>query len=130
MKHVYPIIITPPERDNANYLVYIPDFDINTEGKSLDDALSMARDAIGLVGICIEDDGGQIPEPITLKPECANNRLAALIDIDFAAYRKKNDNRCVRKNCTIPEWLDKKATEQGINFSAALQKALVDIINA
>ncbi len=130
MKHVYPIIITPPEQGEKDYLVYVPDFDINTEGTSLDDALFMARDAIGLVGICMEDDGKQIPEPAALKPECEYDQLVALIDIDFAAYREKNDNRCIRKNCTIPAWLDKKATAQGVNFSAVLQKALVDIIEA
>lgn len=130
MKHVYPIIITPPEQGETDYLVYVPDFDINTEGTSLDDALYMARDAIGLVGICMEDDGKQIPAPAALKPECEDGQLVALIDIDFAAYREKNDNRCIRKNCTIPAWLDKKATAQGINFSAVLQKALVDIVDA
>lgn len=130
MKHVYPIIITPPEQDEKDYLVYVPDFDINTEGTSLDDALFMARDAIGLVGICMEDDGKQIPEPAALKPECEDGQLVALIDIDFAAYREKNENRCIRKNCTIPAWLDKKATAQGINFSAVLQKALIDLVNS
>nr|DAP31251.1 MAG TPA: hypothetical protein [Caudoviricetes sp.] len=130
MKHVYPIIITPPEQGEKDYLVYVPDFDINTEGTSLDDALFMARDAIGLVGICMEDDGKQIPEPAALKPECEDGQLVALIDIDFAAYREKNENRCIRKNCTIPAWLDKKATAQGINFSAVLQKALIDLVNS
>ena len=128
--NVYPIIITPPEQGEKDYLVYVPDFDINTEGTSLDDALFMARDAIGLVGICMEDDGKQIPEPAALKPECEDGQLVALIDIDFAAYREKNENRCIRKNCTIPAWLDKKATAQGINFSAVLQKALIDLVNS
>lgn len=124
MKHVYPIIITPPEQGEKDYLVYVPDFDINTEGTSLDDALFMARDAIGLVGICMEDDGKRIPEPSVLKPECEDGQLVALIDIDFTAYREKNDNRCIRKNCTIPAWLDKEATARHINFSQVLQDAL------
>ncbi|MCM1441703.1 MAG: type II toxin-antitoxin system HicB family antitoxin [Roseburia sp.] len=128
MKNVYPIIITPPEEGEIYYLVYIPDFDINTEGTSLDDALYMARDAIGLVGICMEDDGKAIPAASELKPACESNQLTALIDIDFAAYREKNENRAVRKNCTIPAWLDKKATAQGVNFSAVLQKALLEVV--
>lgn len=43
MKSVYPIIITPPENGEKYYLVYIPGFDVNTEGKSLEDALFKAR---------------------------------------------------------------------------------------
>lgn len=130
MKAVYPIIITPPEDGEQYYLVYVPDFDINTEGTTLDDALYMAKDAIGLVGICMEDDGKPIPKPADLKPACKENELTALVDVDFAAYRKKLDDRSVRKNVTIPAWLDKKATEQGVNFSAVLQHALTEIVDA
>ena len=63
-----------------------------------------------------------------MHPEAAENEIVTLVEVDFAAYREKNDNRSIRKNCTIPAWLDKKATEQGVNFSAVLQKALVDIV--
>ena len=129
MKGVYPIIITPPEKGEKGYLVYVPDFDINTEGDTIEEALFMARDAIGIVGICMEDDKKELPTPTTLKPKSESNQFVALVDVDFTAYREKNDNRCVRKNCTIPAWLDKKATAQGVNFSAVLQKALVDILN-
>ena len=44
MKEAYPIVISPAD---GGYIVYIPDFDINTEGNSLTDAIEMARDAIG-----------------------------------------------------------------------------------
>ena len=42
---VYPVIMSK-ERDG--YFVTIPDFEINTEGKDLGDAIFMARDAIGI----------------------------------------------------------------------------------
>ena len=45
MKKAYPIIITKGQK----YLVvYIPDFNINTQGKDVPEAMSMARDAIGI----------------------------------------------------------------------------------
>ena len=128
MKSIYAIVITPPEEGEKYYLVYVPDCDLYTEGKDIADCIKMARDAIGLVGICMEDDGKPIPEPANLKPECEDGQLVALIDIDFTEYREKNENCSVRKNCTIPAWLDKKAVAQGVNFSAVLQKALVDIV--
>ena len=47
-----------------------------------------------------------------------------LVDVDFAEYRRKNDMRAVKKNCTIPSWLSYEAEKAGINFSATLQTAL------
>lgn len=54
--------------------------------------------------------------------------LLTLVDIDFDAYRRKADNRAVRKNVTIPNWLNIKAEEMGINFSKVLQEALKERI--
>ena len=48
MRVVYPVFIA---RNDKDYLVYIPDMDVFTEGKSTADAIAMARDAICLTGI-------------------------------------------------------------------------------
>lgn len=120
MKTVYPIIITP---DGDYYLVYVPDLDINTEGESVADAIQMARDAIGLWGICQEDLGKTLPEPSAL-PIAKEDEIVTLVDIDFVQYRKMQDNRAVRKNCTIPSWLNEMAEKEQVNFSAVLQDAL------
>ena len=121
MKTVYPIILTPAER---GYVVYVPDLEINTEGDDLADAIEMARDAIGLWGISEEDAGrkilmasGQIPKP-------ADNELVTLVDIDFSAYRRANDLRTIRKNVTLPSWLNDLAEKEGVNFSQVLQEGL------
>ena len=49
MKIVYPVVFTPLEE--GGYMAYVPDLQINTSGKDLADAIFMARDAIGLMGI-------------------------------------------------------------------------------
>jgi predicted RNase H-like HicB family nuclease len=121
LKKVYPIVLTPVD---SGYVVFVPDLEINTEGADLADAIYMARDAIGLWGICEQDVGRQIPEPASLAPETEGNEFVTLVDIDFAEYRKKQDNRTVRKNLTIPSWLNVEAENAGINFSAVLQDAL------
>ena len=54
MKRAFPTFITQVGKD---FLVYVPDLDLYTEGNSLTDAIEMARDAIGLKGIDLEDDG-------------------------------------------------------------------------
>lgn len=123
MKKVYPIVMT---KDSEYIVVYVPDFDINTQGVDYTDAVFMAKDAIGLLGIDYEDDEKALPVPSDvedIKTQFPNDTIA-LIDVDFTAYRRKFDNKCVRKNCTIPAWLAKMAEEEHINFSQSLQESL------
>lgn len=121
MKTVYPIILTPAER---GYVVYVPDLEINTEGDDLADAIEMARDAIGLWGISEEDAGRKIPISSGQIPKPADNELVTLVDIDFSAYRRANDLRTIRKNITLPSWLNDLAEKEGVNFSQVLQEGL------
>ena len=121
MKAVFPIILTPAEH---GYVVTVPDLEINTEGETIPDAIEMARDAIGLWGICQEDAGRQIPPASNGFPPHGKNEIATLVDIDFDAYRRANDLRAVRKNVTIPSWLNSLAESSGINFSQVLQEGL------
>lgn len=123
MKNSYPIILMP---DQVGYVVYVPDFDINTEGDTLTEAIEMARDAIGVVGIDMEDDGEVLPEPTAVSELKVNSavEIVTLVDVDFGEYRRKNDMRAVKKNCTIPSWLNFEAEKAGVNFSAILTAAL------
>jgi len=121
LKKAYPVILTPAK---IGYVVYVPDLDINTEGTDIADAIAMARDAIGLWGITEEDLGRSIPEPSSCLPQHAPNEMVTLIDIDFEVYRKENDNRSVRKNLSLPSWLNERAERAGVNFSQILQEGL------
>ena len=58
MKVVYPVIFT--QLDDG-YMAYSPDFEINTQGDNLTDAIEMMRDAIGLMGIDMQDDKKRNP---------------------------------------------------------------------
>ncbi len=123
MKNSYPIILMP---DKVGYVVYVPDFNINTEGYTLTEAIEMARDAIGVVGIDMEDDGENLPEPTAIsevRTESGTD-IVTLVDVDFGEYRRKNDMKAVKKNCTIPSWLNFEAEKAGVNFSAILTAAL------
>ena len=121
MKTVFPIILTPAD---VGYVVTIPDLNINTEGSSVADAIEMARDAIGLWGICEEDAGREIPEASTDTPPHKSDEIVTLVDIDFSAYRRAHDLRTIRKNVTIPAWLNQLAEDAGVNFSQVLQEGL------
>lgn len=127
MKKAYPIILTP---DDIGYTVFIPDFDIDTQGDSLAEAIEMAKDAIGLMGIDMEDDKKTIPEASafnTINHE--ENEIVTLVVVDFAEYRRKNEMKVVKKNCTLPSWLCYEAEKANINFSQVLQAGLKRELN-
>lgn len=127
MKNVYPIILIP---SNGEYVVNVPDFDFMTQGSDIADAIDMARDAISLMGVDYQDNDKPLPEASCISDITHNdNEIVTLVDVDFSAYRKMLENRAVRKNCTIPGWLNEKAEQAGINFSAALQKGLKEELN-
>ena len=123
MKNSYPIILTP---DEVGYVVYIPDFNINTEGDTLTESIEMARDAIGLMGIDMEDEKKAIPVPSMINNVTKEHEtdIITLVDVDFAEYRRKNDMRTVRRNVSLPSWLNEEAEKAGLNVSALLQTAL------
>ena len=50
------------------------------------------------------------------------------VDVDFEIYEMKLRNISVKKNCTLPQWLERKASALGINFSRVLQDALMEIV--
>jgi len=131
VKQAYPIILTPVKDDFKGYAVMVPDLEIYTQGSVIAEAIDMARDAIGM-WICFEqDEGRNIPEPgnidtIQAKP----GEIKTLVDIDIDEYRRAHDNRTVRKNLTLPSWLNTMAEKAGVNFSQILQDALINYLGA
>ncbi len=133
MKRAYATFIA---KSGEDYLVYVPDMDIYTEGTSVTDAIDMARDAIGLKGIDLEDDGREIPEPSSYEDALKKVKedteifdystgIQTLVDIDFKAYRIRNNQKMVRRNVTIPSWMNQEAENAKINVSKVLQDALL-----
>ncbi|MDR0913660.1 MAG: type II toxin-antitoxin system HicB family antitoxin [Oscillospiraceae bacterium] len=123
MKNAYPIVMS---KGKKYIVVYVPDFDCNTQGKNYAEAIEMARDCIGLMGIDYQDKKKALPQPSAIEnvEKEAPDDVVTLVDVDFSEYRRKNDARTVRRNVTLPSWLDYKAEQSGINVSALLQRAL------
>lgn len=123
MKKAYPVILS---QGKTMVIAYIPDFEINTQGENITDAMEMARDAIGVVGIDMEDEGESLPEPSAVSEvkTDSGDDIVTLVDVDFGEYRRKNDMKAVKKTLTIPSWLNFEAEKAGVNFSAILTAAL------
>ena len=127
MKNAYPIVLT---KSDDFYVVYVPDFELNTQGESIAEAMEMARDVIGMSGCYMQDEGQNIPEPSNIENiESKLGSVITLVDVDFKEYRRKHDNRTVRKNLTIPSWLNEEAEAAGLVFSDVLKKALKNELN-
>ena len=121
MKAVYPVIL---EKGDQKIIVTVPDFDISTEGNDYLDAISMARDAICMVGLELENQKKPIPKPSDISSLSHVSGIVALADVDFSEYRRKTDYHSVRRNITIPAWMDWEARKANLNLSAVAQRAL------
>lgn len=123
MKMAYPIVMS---KGKEHIIVYVPDFTINTQGADYADAMEMARDAIGIIGIDMEDKKEQLPVPSALAEVTRehDDDVVTLVDVDFAEYRRQNDLRTVRRNVSLPAWLNAEAEKAGLNVSSILQAAL------
>ena len=141
MKQVYAtFILNTKDGSEHPFLVYVPDMEIFTEGDSLADSIEMARDAIGLAGISMEDHKEEIPAPsdqAAAMEKVKQNAedidfskgILTYVDVDFTEYRKRVDTKTVRRNVTIPGWLNYEAEHAGINVSRVLQEALMNVLN-
>lgn len=138
MKVAYPVIFTECE---TNILIEVPDLDIlteaNEEGRSkgtMADAIMMARDAIGIKCILAEDEGrkvkgaSQISDIDVTKGAFAEEgvSIVSLVDVDLLIYRRRIDMKTVRRNVTLPNWLNQEAEAAQINVSKVLQEALMN----
>ena len=130
MAVVYPVILS---KDKDGYFVTIPDFDINTEGKTLEEAIFMARDAIGISCIEAQDEGKEISKASNMTDVDVSKgtfggegtSVVSLVDVDLEVYRRMLDNKTVRRNVTLPNWLNQEAERSHINVSKVLQEALM-----
>ena len=133
MKQVYPVIFTQLDDKKHTVLIEVPDLEILTEGFGMPNAIEMARDAIGLKVITMEDQKEKIPNPRMIKEIDAlqgtfaqeGESWVSMVDVDFAEYRRRMDNKTVRRNVTLPNWLNQEAEKAHINVSGVLQEALM-----
>lgn len=128
MKLVYPAIFSPLE-EKKGYCVTFPDLPgAVTEGDTLADALEMAVNCAGLWVLDELEEGNEVPkasEPSNITLESKDDFIN-LIVLDVDAYAEKYGQKAIRKNCTIPAWLNTISEKEHLNYSAILQEALIE----
>lgn len=128
MSIVYPVIFTETKDEKDTVLAYIPDVDGMTEGYGIADAISMSKDYV--CGILF--DKKDVPEASEIDKIDASQSpffdagktFVSLVDVDIDAYRQREKSKSVRRNITLPQWLDEMASMAKLNVSAVTQNAL------
>ena len=127
MKLVYPAIFTPCI-EKEGYTVEVPDLPgCVTEGDSLADAIDMAVDAASGWILGELEDGNSYPAASEYGDISApDGSFVNLLVLDMDAYAEKYGNKAVRKNITIPAWLNTYGEKNNVNFSRVLTDALME----
>ena len=126
MKYIYPVCIYPG--DVSGYTVIVPDLTgCVTEGETIAEALEQTVDAASGWVLDELEEGRKAPEPSAIESIKADEYAGGFVSIvllDIDAYAEKYGEKAVRKNCTIPAWLNTAAENAHLNFSQVLQTAL------
>ncbi len=119
MNTVYPVIC---HQEDGKYWSEFPDLDgCFSQGDTQQEVIVNSRESLEGYLISLLENGQDIPEPSRLTEiKAGENDFLSYIECDLNMKGK-----CVRKNVTIPEWLDRKAEKAGLNFSQILKDALI-----
>lgn len=129
MKLIYPAIFEKLEEQDG-YCVTFPDLrGCVTQGASLSEAIENAQDAASGWVLDELEDGNAVPKASDIRDVDCKDGFVNLIMLDMDGYAEKYGDKAVRKNCTIPAWLNTAAEKNNVNFSAVLQEALMEKIN-
>jgi len=130
MEFIYPAKFE--KADEGGFTVTFPDFrGAVTEGDNLKQAFDMAEDCIGGILTIYENEKRVFPKASDLAAFPANNddEFVTLIKIDLSEYKRKINDKPIRKTVYIPKGLNDRAEKLGLNFSKILRDALSSELN-
>lgn len=118
MKIIYPAIC---HYEDGGYWCEFPDLEgCFSQGDSAQEIVENAKEALEChCGYFFEQEK-TLPKPTLITDLKADGK-------DFLTYIEcdiQNSGKSIRKNVTIPDWLNRKAESAQINFSQTLQEAL------
>ena len=115
----YPAIF---HREGTGYWVEFPEFGGGTEGETLELAMKNAREMLESVLASYIDEGLALPAPSDIAELKAPDGFVTLIQVNPLPFVK--NNKAIRKNVTVPEWLVRLADREKVNYSELLTQAL------
>ena len=126
MKLVYPAIFTPFDEGNG-FTVEVPDLPgCVTEGDNLVDAIEMGTDAASGWILGEIEDGNSFPAA-SMALEAPAGSFVNLLVLDMDSYAEQYGSKAVRRNITVPAWLDTYAQKNHLSLSKVVQDSLLEI---
>ena len=124
MLFCYPAVF---HREDDEYWVEFPDLEgCHTFGSSVNETLQNAQEALSSHLLTMLEAGDDLPAPRDLSAIAApDDGFTSYVTCNVDPYK---DTRAIKKTLTIPAWLNDRAIARGINFSQALQEALLAAI--
>ena len=117
-KYAYPAVF---KEEESGYFVKFPDIQpCYTEGKTLEEAVIMAKDVLeSRIEVALENNEA-LPPPSDIDALDVGRVMLIVADVENI----KSQTRYVKKTLSIPYWLNAAAEKEHINFSGVLQDAL------
>ena len=126
MKLVYPAIFTPFDEGNG-FTVEVPDLPgCVTEGDNLVEAIEMGTDAASGWILGEIEDGNSFPAA-SMALEAPAGSFVNLLVLDTDSYAEQYGSKAVRRNITVPAWLDTYAQKNHLSLSKVVQDSLLEI---
>ena len=120
MVYIYPAVFHP--NDDGSYTITFPDLPgCVSEGKSLENALYMAQDALKQTASVMEEMGERFLVPTPLS--CVQMEEGEFCNL---IRTETKDTRAVRRSVSVPRWMDEEVARRGISYSRILQDELIN----
>jgi len=128
MKLAYPACFYK-DKDTGAYAVEVPDLPgCATGGDNLADAIFMGVDAASGWILTELEEGRSVPVASSIDAiQAEAGGFVSILALDMEVYAEKFGEKAVRKNLTIPAWLNTFAEANHVNFSQVLQDSLYEL---
>lgn len=130
MKLVYPAVLLPFE-EGEGYTITVPDLPgCVSEGCSLADALLMGTDAASGWVLDELEDGKAAPSVSSLNDVASANpeAIVTYLVLDMDSYAERYGKKAIRKNITIPAYMNAYVEDNNLSLSEITQNAIASLI--
>ena len=128
---VYPAVFHKCN-DSEGYFITFPDFEGASQADTESECVYMAQDFLGINLYNMLVENKEFPKPTSIQDviieddgyTIVEDSFVSLVGIDIHKYAKEMEQEMVRKNVTIPSYLNEMGKNHNINFSKLLTEAL------
>ncbi|NLJ70975.1 MAG: type II toxin-antitoxin system HicB family antitoxin [Clostridiaceae bacterium] len=130
MKNIYSFYAVFDEEEKG-YNIWFPGLEgCFSCAHDINEVASTAQEVLELYLYGLLEDGIDIPEPLHLNQiEVGKGETTLLVTVNLKLVVEQMENQKIKKNLTIPAWLNTMAEKENINFSQTLQEALKEKLN-